>query len=75
MWQLESDATKASSGSTPAGSENGGPHDMRRRRRRHPRPAVERPFVGAAVAAVEERLVGVAAPTDGGGCSGDRRGS
>ena len=43
---------------------------MRRGGGRHARAAVERPFVGAAVAAVEETLVGLAAPADGGGVGG-----
>ena len=57
MWQDDSEATNASSGSTPPGRTGRG-DDVRARARRHHRAAVERPFVRAAVLALGEVAVG-----------------
>ena len=54
MWQEESEATNASSGSTPAASDQGARDDMRAGARRNDRAAVEHPFVRAAVLALGE---------------------
>jgi len=72
VGRLAREAAKASSGSTPAGSEKGkgatcGEEDA------GARPAVERPLVSAAVTPVEETVVALAAPTDGGGVRGHER--
>jgi hypothetical protein len=69
MWRLAGEAAQASYRAMRAGSEKGrgatwGEEEARARA------AIERPFVGAAVAAVEERLVRAAGPADGGGVGG-----
>jgi len=59
MWRLAREATRASSGSTPAGSEKGDAHAMGEDEA-GARAAVKRPLMRAAVAAVEEALLGAA---------------
>jgi hypothetical protein len=66
MWQLAMAATKASSGSTPEGSEKRQPHHMRRGGSMDARAAIECPFVRATIAVVEEAFVALSRPADGG---------
>ena len=70
MWQLESDATKASLRIDAGGVENGGRTTCGDEDADTRAPPSNAHYVGAAVATVEETLVGLPAPADGGGVDG-----
>ena len=67
MWQEDSEATNASSGSSRAGSFQGAGTTCGLGRRRDRRAAVERPLMRAAVLALGEVAVAGAGPADRGG--------
>ena len=56
MWQDDREATNASSGSTPAGSDQWRGDDVRAGAGDHHMAAVERPFMRAAILALGETL-------------------